>query len=71
MPSVSHDAINITNGTTVFHGEGNWNEVQHGFFVHVMLMVSLMAPLHSLSQDDWNEVQYVFGDVTPLVLAST
>ena len=35
----------------------------------MMLMVLSMAPLHSLGQDDHNEVQhYIFADVTPLAM---
>ena len=35
-----------------------------------LMLISSMAPLHSLFQDDWNEMQhYFFGCVTSFVLA--
>ena len=38
---------------------------------YVMPMLSSIVRLHSLGEGNWNEVQHVFGHVTPLVLAST
>ena len=40
-------------------GKVNWNKVQHDISCHVMLLAltSSIASLHSLSQDDQNEVQ--------------
>ena len=35
----------------------------------MMQMASLMVPLHSLGQDDQNEVKMTSGDVMPLALA--
>ena len=118
--SVSHDANSIINGTIIFWGHDDKNEVQHDLFGHMMPLALAsashdahsnvnstttlhrsrwlnlsatwllwscdiigtsigitqgwwalsMAPLHSLDQDNWNEVQpYSFGHAMPLAHA--
>ena len=80
LPLVSCDANTIITETTVFLRSRQikmrcnmtslvmWH---HWCWYHVMVTVSLMIHLHSLGQDDWNEVQhYFFGHVMQLVLAS-
>ena len=44
---------------------------QHLHWHHLMVMVLSVAPLHSLGQDIWNEVQYVISyHVMPLAVVS-
>ena len=62
----SHDANCVTNGTITLLRSRQLEWGAMSLFDHV----SSMAPLHSLGQDSWNEVQHkFFGNVTPLVSA--
>ena len=59
----NQNGVIITFWVMWFH----WCQHQH----HMMSLASSMAPLHSLGQDDWNEMQHDFlGLLTPLMPVS-
>ena len=70
LASVSYDAKRTISGTIAFLRLRQMNEVLHDLLImgchwcwylcNMKPMVSSMAPLHSLDQDDQNEVEHNF-----------